>query len=121
MTQKDSAENVPCSCEHTQKRTMQHNHALNSFCFARFSLCSKSSEGTIPVNFQNIIYEIRHIKYVLHVLKTFALFILRLETLRPKQVPYLPSQFDDSHSLYQRVCNRVLNGASLGVWYKDYC
>jgi len=94
---------------------MQHNRGLNLFCCAWFPLCSKRFEGTLQVNFQSIIYDIRHTKYVLHLLITFAFFMLRLETLRPKQVPYLPSPFEDPCSLYQRVCNRVLNGAGLRV------
>ena len=66
-------------------------------------------------------YDIRHIKYVLHVPITFAFFILCLETLCPKHVPYLHSPFYSPDSLYQRVRNRVLNGASLLVGYRDDC
>ena len=47
---------------------MQHNRGLNLFCCARISLCSKRYEVTLQVNFQNIIYDIRYIKYVLHLL-----------------------------------------------------
>ena len=111
--------NISCATLYIKKRC---NIIADLTCFAVLGFPYFRKGLKVPFRYFFKIF-IRHIKYVLHVLiiVTFAFFILDLETLRPKHVPYLPSPFYDPDFLYQLLCNRVLNGASLRVGYRGDC
>jgi hypothetical protein len=95
--------------------TKQHNRGLNRVLlwsvFLMFETEFECKLSKYYVRYQTY-------KYVLGVIVTFAFFILGLEKLRPRQLPYSSSSFYGSDSPFQ-LYGIVLNGESLWVVYKD--